>query len=109
MLSSSAKTTMSYTNTKYDRMRLEADKPILDVVAYAATWILLAGFVMLPGTFTSTSTEDRIAIEAVQAAFQNVSLMTTAAICCSVGVAGMCGLWWRQRRNYYWLGNRIFL
>lgn len=80
------------------------------------SWILLAGFVIFPGTFTSLSTlENRPSVTSNEAAsailhtVKNIPLLVIAGACCGIGAAGMVWLWWKWRDNYVWLLNRIFL
>ena len=103
--------------TDYDHMCKESNKipKLHNILAYFFTWILLAGFIVFPGTFTRLRTATSLTTEAgragqvVQAAVQNVQLIYIAAICCFVGAAGMCRLWWIWDRNYEWLLNHIFM
>jgi hypothetical protein len=75
------------------------------------TWILLAGFVVLPGTFStlegiqSKSGE----FEKVLHTIRNLPLLIIAFGCCGLGACGMCMLWWRWSHNYVWLLNSIFV
>ncbi|KAF9004587.1 hypothetical protein BDQ17DRAFT_400427 [Cyathus striatus] len=81
------------------------------MLASFSTWILLAGFVLFPGTFTSlqninasSQVEQRLVNVVTQ-----VPLFVIAFLCSGIGAAGMCYLWWRWRNNYIWLVNQIFL
>ncbi|TFK31631.1 hypothetical protein BDQ12DRAFT_707931 [Crucibulum laeve] len=103
----------SQMDTKYVNMLLALDgiPRMHNLLASFFTWILLAGFVLFPGTFTSlqninasTEVEQRL-VNAVA----HVPLFVIAWICCGIGAAGMCWLWWRWMYNYVWLVNRIFL
>ena len=88
-----------------------------NLFASFSTWILLAGFIVVPGTFVSV--EDNKTLQkgaknskvehAVLDTVKHASLMWVAGFCCLVGSAGMVWLWWRWRRNYVWLINKIFL
>jgi len=77
------------------------------------TWILLAGFVVLPATFTSieeVQEDGRSQIEVnVLRVVKNLPVLVVAGVLCAIGVLGMLGLWWRWRDNYVWLVNRIFM
>jgi len=81
------------------------------------TWILLAGFVIFPGTFTTIqssidndeSIQNNEAANTILGAVQNTGLIVIAGVCCGVGALGMCWLWYRWRDNYVWLLNKIFL
>ncbi|KAJ6466865.1 hypothetical protein C8R45DRAFT_839060 [Mycena sanguinolenta] len=99
-------------NTRYMNMLLALDgiPRLHNLLAAFFTWILLAGFVLLPGTFTNlqnkgTNADEKALIDAVQ----HVPLFVIAFICSGIGVLGMLWLWWRWSRNYIWLNNRIFL
>jgi len=105
--------------THYMKMLLRLDEiPRLHkMLAGLFTWVLLAGYIVFPGTFTSlrnsktvkdaanTGTSAKMLVNTVQ----NVPLLWLAAICCIMGVFGMGWLWWRWQENYIWLSSRIFL
>ncbi|KAK7052271.1 hypothetical protein R3P38DRAFT_3306060 [Favolaschia claudopus] len=99
-------------NTRYMNMLLALDgiPRVYNMLAAFFTWILLAGFVLLPGTFTNLqnagSTENE---KAFVDAIQRVPLFVIAFVCSGIGVLGMLWLWWRWSRNYIWLNNRICL
>ncbi|KDQ51829.1 hypothetical protein JAAARDRAFT_139558 [Jaapia argillacea MUCL 33604] len=108
--------TASQIESQYVNMLLALD----DIPQYFSwlanffTWILLAGFLIFPGTFTSLQEEQESGhlnpTEAlVYHAVKNVSLFVIAFICCGVGASGMGWLWWRWQKNYIWLLDRIFL
>ena len=88
-----------------------------NLLAAFSTWILLAGFLIVPGTFTSVEKSHRLAEEAAQTAITNtifhkikhVPLLWIACSCCVVGGSGLAWLWWRWRQNYVWLINKLFL
>jgi hypothetical protein len=87
-----------------------------NILASFFTWILLAGFVIFPGTFTSIqSLGDDPKISASQTAtdilrsVKHVQLLVIAGVCCGIGAGGMIWLWWRWRDNFVWLLNKIFL
>ncbi|KAH8744244.1 hypothetical protein F5883DRAFT_440117 [Diaporthe sp. PMI_573] len=99
----------------YSRMVLESNEVGLryNVAAAAASWFMLAGFFILPGTFTSikrstflSSSEDG---RRVQSAVQNVPLLPVAGLCYVVAVGGLCTLWRRFRANYIWVTQHILL
>jgi hypothetical protein len=104
--------------TRYMTMLLALDHiPRLhNIYASFFTWILLAGYVIFPGTFTSLqSLSDNQQVQSSETAEQvldtvkNVPLLWVAAIASAIGAGGMCWLWWRWRDNFVWLINRIFL
>jgi len=95
----------------YTDVRLE-EVPRLDcILSFIFTWLLLAGFVVLPGTFNtlegiqSGSTQ----VEKVLHTIQHLPLLVIGYACCGVGGAGMCILWIRWHHNYVWLLNSIFI
>ncbi|KAF8201176.1 hypothetical protein K438DRAFT_1582091 [Mycena galopus ATCC 62051] len=100
-------------NTRYMNMLLALDgiPRLHNMLAAFFTWILLAGFILLPGTFTNlqskegTNGDETELIDAVQ----HVPLFVIAFACSGIGVLGMLWLWWRWNQNYIWLNNRIFL
>ena len=65
------------------------------ILAAAFTWILLAGFLVFPGTFTSLQALEAKpgdeAAEWVLKSVKNVQLVYVGAVCCGVGAGGM--LW----------------
>jgi hypothetical protein len=101
--------------TPYMVMSLQANEaPRLDnLLAAVYSWITLAGFIVLPGTFTSLGNSESLGDikggKLVQDAVHNIPLLPLAGICCLVGTIGSCWLWWKWRKNYVWLVGRIFL
>ncbi|CAE7105293.1 unnamed protein product [Rhizoctonia solani] len=112
-------------NTRYMNMLLELDAVprfhnmlaslIRHVRASFFTWILLAGFVIFPGTFTSIQQldmDDPTRSDAerwILIRVKNVPLLVIAGLCCAIGASGMIWLWHRWHKNFIWLVNRIFL
>lgn len=80
-----------------------------------AAWILLAGFVIFPGTFTSIQSidEEDQGVNGVEkwvlSRIKNLPLLVVAGVCCGIGAMAMIGFWIRWRRNYVWVCNRVFL
>ncbi|KAL1991417.1 hypothetical protein VTN49DRAFT_5409 [Thermomyces lanuginosus] len=78
--------------------------------------MLLAGYLVIPGTFTSLQKSDAIKSalngsgveEAILHTIQNPPLLAIACSLLSVGVAGMIWLGWQWRHNYIWLLNYLF-
>ncbi|KAG2143170.1 hypothetical protein BD769DRAFT_1348213 [Suillus cothurnatus] len=98
--------------TRYMNMLLALDDipPIFNMAASFFTWILLAGFVLFPGTFTSLQQQQLSGVEAqVLEVVSNISLYIVAWVCTGIGGVGMIWLWWRWQRNYIWIVNRIFV
>ncbi|OCK74620.1 hypothetical protein K432DRAFT_252713, partial [Lepidopterella palustris CBS 459.81] len=83
-----------------------------NALASLFTWLLLAGYIFFPGTFTSLRSSNAAkgeAGEAVLHAVQNVGLLWAAGILCVISVVGMVWLWWRLHENFAWVLQRIFL
>lgn len=105
--------------SSYVRMILEADGVAWQDNALASTahWILLAGYLVIPGTFTSLQKSDKIhnglaeneAGKWILNTIQNPPLLATACVLFVSGLAIMAWLFWEFRRNYIWLINRIFM
>lgn len=105
--------------SRYMQMLLHLDEiPRLHtMLAGLFTWVLLAGYIVFPGTFTSLRNSKAVKDAANTEAsakmlvntVQNVPLLWLAAICCIMGVLGMIWLWWTWQENYIWLSSRIFL
>ncbi|KAI9730633.1 MAG: hypothetical protein M1818_008115 [Claussenomyces sp. TS43310] len=109
---------MNSVQTRYMNMLLALDTiPRLhNLYASFFLWILLAGFVIFPGTFTSISSleddqtvDNNVVAKTFFRAFKNTPLLIVAAMCCGIGAIGMLWLWYRWRQNYVWLLNKIFL
>ncbi|CZR60542.1 uncharacterized protein PAC_10438 [Phialocephala subalpina] len=104
--------------TRYMSMLLSLDTiPRLhNILASFFTWILLAGFIIFPGTFTSLqklddnpSVTSSATATAILHSVKHVSLLVIAGVCCGIGAIGMSWLWYKWHQNYVWLLNRIFL
>ncbi|KAJ7081865.1 hypothetical protein B0H15DRAFT_853829 [Mycena belliarum] len=104
--------------TKYVKMLLEVDDipPVYNILASFFTWILLAGFVLFPGTFSSlqdNNEQENDDLECLQAAavkvINHLSLYVVAWVCTAIGAIGMTYLWCRWHANYIWLLNRVFM
>ncbi|EGN94404.1 hypothetical protein SERLA73DRAFT_188270 [Serpula lacrymans var. lacrymans S7.3] len=108
--------TTSQMNTEYVNMLLALDgiPRLHNMYASFFTWILLAGFVLFPGTFTTWQEKGQqqglgSTVTELINAVQDVPLYIIAWICTGIGAAGMLWLWWRWRNNYVWIVNRIFV
>jgi hypothetical protein len=105
--------------TRYMTMLLALDTipRFHNILSSFFTWILLAGFVIFPGTFTTIQAsisndqaiEQNAAASTILGAVKNTGLIIIAGVCCGIGALGMIWLWWRWRQNYVWLLNKIFL
>ncbi|KAJ7472701.1 hypothetical protein FB451DRAFT_1036025 [Mycena latifolia] len=105
--------TASQMDTKYVNMLLALDgiPPLYNILASFFTWILLAGFVLFPGTFTNLQENNELGSLGITAVnvVKHVSLYVVAWVCTGIGAAGMTYLWYRWQANYIWLVNRIFM
>lgn len=112
-------TTQPSAQTRYVDMLLGLDTipRSHNLFASFSTWILLAGFIVVPGTFVSVEdsktlqkgAKDSKVEHAVLNTVKHASLIWIAGFCCVIGGTGMVWLWWRWRSNYVWLINKIFL
>jgi hypothetical protein len=104
-------------STRYIDMLLQLDTiPVLyNILSSVFTWLLLAGYMVFPGTFTSIRGSQTLvngagkAGKLVSTAVQHIPLLYLGAICCICGAAGMSWLGWLWRANYIWIVNRIVL
>ncbi|KAJ4982707.1 hypothetical protein SVAN01_11795 [Stagonosporopsis vannaccii] len=103
--------------TRYIDMLLGLDNvsPLHNILASLSVWILLAGYIVFPATFNSLQkssldekADTKLKSQALATA-RNVPLLYVAAAACGLGVLGCLWLWWRHRKNYVWVINRIFL
>ncbi|KAI1086051.1 hypothetical protein F5B19DRAFT_480596 [Rostrohypoxylon terebratum] len=100
--------------TRYSQLVIEAYEfsGKYNLLAAVASWLLLAGFVIIPGTYTSLQKADLGATGAgkvLNNVIQHTSLLGIAITCCILGIAGIGVLWWWFRNSYVWLNDRIFL
>lgn len=105
--------------TRYVRMILEADKAPwqYNLLASGAHWVLLAGYLVVPGTFTSLQKSDTLhntlsdneAGEIILKSIQNPPLLALASVFFVVGLGFLGWLYHDFRSNYIWLINRIFM
>jgi hypothetical protein len=103
--------------TRYIDMLLGLDhvSPLHNILASLSVWILLAGYIVFPATFSKLQKGDldakantsieKHALNTVR----NVPLLYVAAFACGLGVLGCLWLWWEHRKNYVWVINRIFM
>ena len=102
-------------STRYIEMLLQLDKipKLHNFLASLFTWLLLAGYMILPGAFTSIRNSRTLAAgnagKVVVKAVQNLPLRVVGGLCFAAGTIGMFCLWWRWQVNYVWLINRIIL
>jgi hypothetical protein len=103
--------------TRYIDMLLGLDhvSPLHNILASLSVWILLAGYIVFPATFSKLQkgelddkAETSIEKHALNTV-RNVPLLYVAAFACGLGVLGCLWLWWEHRKNYVWVINRIFM
>lgn len=77
------------------------------------SWLILAGYLVLPNTFTSLQSSKTLSGskggQLLQSTVRNVQLLPFAGVLCLIGVAGISRLWYKWRRNYVWLITYIFM
>ncbi|PYH80575.1 hypothetical protein BO82DRAFT_384260 [Aspergillus uvarum CBS 121591] len=105
--------------TRYMEMLLELDSIpwFYSILADGANWMLLAGYLVLPGTFTSLQDsqilEDSLKATAtgqkILSTIQNPPLLAIAGFFLVSGAFVMTWLAWERRNNYIWLLNRLFI
>ncbi|KAF9527240.1 hypothetical protein CPB83DRAFT_768941 [Crepidotus variabilis] len=104
----------SQMDTQYVNMLLALDDipTAHNLAASFFNWILLAGFILFPGTFTSLKNESASnggqVPDSVVNAVTQLPLFVVAWVCCGIGAAGMIWLWWRWHKNYIWALNKVF-
>ncbi|CAG8238079.1 unnamed protein product [Penicillium salamii] len=106
--------------TTYVRMlREEAEMDIsFNITVGVANWALLAGYLVIPGTFTSLQTLNQVeralqANEAGRTVLNTIQNPPLLGIACLLLVSGIGALMWllhfpKIRGNYIWLINRLF-
>lgn len=106
-------------DTQYEHMLRELDNIPwkYNFLSSFAGWSLLAGFLVIPGTFTSLQGSDKIqqglstskTERAILDTIQNPPLVGIACSLLVVGAGTMAFLFFRWRNNYLWLVNRLFM
>ncbi|KAF6760624.1 hypothetical protein DFP72DRAFT_882760 [Ephemerocybe angulata] len=64
-----------------------------DALAFASTWLMLAGFLILPGSFESSG----------------YTMLAAATLCSGLGLSVMLYLWSAQWDNPAWLVRKVFI
>ncbi|CAG8054592.1 unnamed protein product [Penicillium nalgiovense] len=107
--------------TTYTRMfREEAQMDMcFSITVNAANRALLAGYLVIPGTFTSLQTSNQVektlqTNEAGRTVLHTIQNHPLLAISCLLFVNGIAALMWlmhfsKPRRNYPWLINKVFV
>ncbi|KAG5953077.1 hypothetical protein E4U53_007046 [Claviceps sorghi] len=110
-------------HSRYVQMLLDVDDiPLLhSALASFFVWLLLAGFLVFPGTFTTIqrSIEGKHPPQQPQWTDQttdlllkgvkNIPLLVIAAVACGLSIVGMAVLALRHADNYVWMLNRLIL
>ncbi|UKZ92345.1 uncharacterized protein TrAFT101_007305 [Trichoderma asperellum] len=109
-------------HSRYVQMLLHQDDiPLLhNILAAVLVWLLLAGFLVFPGTFTSLQesverkgddahTLSDQAAKFIVKSIKNIPLLVIAAAMCAISSFGMLFLAFRHAKNYVWLVNKLFL
>ncbi len=105
-------------------LHLDEIPRLYNILASLGTWIILAGFLVVPGTFT-TFKESKAFQEADNAdggddagtevthaivhSIANIGLLWLSGSFCVAGTLVCLWLWLRWRHNYVWLINKIFM
>ena len=104
-------------HSRYVQMLLRQDTiPRLhNILAAFFVWLILAGFLVFPGTFktldaaSSDNDTEGNAAKVILDGVKNLPLLVIGAIACGVSLAGMGILALRHVRNYVWLLNKLFM
>ncbi|OQD76227.1 hypothetical protein PENANT_c121G09448, partial [Penicillium antarcticum] len=110
---------ISGNETSYTRMLKEEAEMnwIYNLLASGGNWVLLAGYLVIPGTFTSlkgsSSVEETLeknsAGRAILSTIQNPPLLVFACIFLVAGATLLAWLFTRYKANYSWLINKLFM
>lgn len=110
--------------TPYMNMLLSLDRipRMHNILVAVFVWVLLAGFVIIPGCFTSARNkqegEDTVQIpvgaggadgKKLSLTPANTAAMVIGFVCIVAGLFGSAWLALRWRRNYVWLLNKLYL
>ncbi|KAJ5239563.1 hypothetical protein N7468_004182 [Penicillium chermesinum] len=101
----------------YIQKVVEADQVLWEynILASIAHWVLLAGYLILPGTFTSLQNSDGISHKlgqsqtgkAILNQIQNPPLIVLGCLFFFIGTCGIGGLYWKHQNNYIWLADIV--
>ncbi|KAL6246594.1 hypothetical protein RBB50_006832 [Rhinocladiella similis] len=90
-----------------------------NILSSLGTWIILAGFLVVPGTFTTfkeskafqdaDGDDSNQVAHAIAHSIANIGLLWLSGSFCVVGTLLCLWLWWLWRYNYVWLVNKIFM
>ena len=102
-------------------MRMMKEEALMNwkynVMVSAANWVLLAGYLVIPGTFTSLKESSQVekalnknnAGRAALNTIQNPPLLVIACLFLAVGATALVLLYRKFRPNYTWLVNKLFM
>ncbi|PTB69993.1 hypothetical protein BBK36DRAFT_1109556 [Trichoderma citrinoviride] len=109
-------------HSRYVQMLLQQDDiPLLhNILAAVFVWLLLAGFLVFPGTFTSLQasvdkqgdddhTFSKEAAKLIVKSIKNIPLLVIAIVMCAISAIGMLVLTILHAKNYVWIVNKLFL
>ncbi|KAH9965333.1 hypothetical protein BC827DRAFT_849708 [Russula dissimulans] len=102
----------THEHTPYTKMLADSDAvPLFDnILAGFFVWMLLAGFVVLPGAFNPLNNAiNNSEFHQILSALHRIRKLVAGYACCSIGMIGMCYLWFRWSHNYVWLLSNIFI
>lgn len=104
---------------EYGKLLLEFERTplVYSILAPGFAWVLLAGYLVLPGTFASlrssktlkpTATKNEIGSNLYDH-IERVPLLWAAGILCCIGVIGELVICWKLKRNLVFLIRKIFM
>lgn len=98
-----------YPKSAYVTMLLDLDEipRRCNILACFFTWLALAGYMFLPGTFISI--QHSAAFKHGSRSLASKSLLGISTICCVTGILGASWLWRVYKGNYIWLIDRLFM
>jgi hypothetical protein len=85
--------------------------PLLhSILASVSTWLLLAGFVILPTAFDKVDTSKLSGTsQTIYKSVHHVPILILASISLIFGILGMCFVWLKNRDNYIWITSKVFM
>jgi len=107
----------SDSHTDYDKMILRMDKEIKPYyfgLAGFFSWLLLAGFLVSPTTYSSVRYLDAPKQtgdigKAVMHAVRNIPLIFIASFACIIAAVGLAWLWTRWHHNHIWIHRYLVM
>lgn len=103
--------------SRYVQMLRQADQdiaPLYFILAGFFAWLLLAGFLVSPSTFSSGRSFDILDGSGpighnLAGTVRNVPLLYIAAFASFSAMAGLGWLWWKWRQNFIWVNRYIVM